>query len=148
MIKTQKKIKRLGPIQKIRQDALDAEARKLDEIKKEKSQAVQLLRATQLQYINGVDTLNFERSNGNIDRLLILERGLDLVKDKWHKALQHLREIEADERLQTAQVVAAQINVKSLEKLEDRYVKQLNLEQSKADAKIIDQIALRQFVKN
>lgn len=148
MLKTQKKIKRLGPIQKIRQDALDAEAKKLEEIKKEKMFAVKTLRDAQNQYISGVDTLNNERRSGNIDKLLILERGLDLVKDKWHKALQNLREIESEERIQTAQVVAAQINVKSLEKLENRYKKQLTMEESKAEAKIIDQVALRGFLQD
>ncbi len=146
MDNTKRRIKRMGPLIRVRQLQLDYEASQLARIKQIKTEAERQLQEFQTKYMAGVNMLNEVRNSADRQYLSILESGLDMLKTKWYKTLKNLREIEQVEYAQLEQVKLARKNMKTMETLKGRYVEQAAIEDLKRDQKIMDDNAVRRFV--
>ena len=62
--------------------------------------------------------------------------------------MREVRRIEDRERAQIAQVLNAELNLKSVEKLSDKYEQEVIQQAQQQEQKNIDEIALRKFHKN
>ena len=62
--------------------------------------------------------------------------------------MREVRRIEDHERAQIAQVLNAELNLKSVEKLSDKYEQEVIQQAQQQEQKNIDEIALRKFHKN
>ena len=142
------KHKRIQPLIKIRKAQLDEETLALNAIRAEKMKALGELRKNQELYIKGVDDINRTRQSRDTRNLLTLESGLDLVKSQWYSALKEVRMVEEKEKAQLMQLMIAQRNLKSLERLADRYDIQLNEAFKKEEQKILDENAARNYKRN
>jgi flagellar export protein FliJ len=143
MERLNKKIKRVKPLIRFREKRLLTETEALNKIRQVKLETIAKLKENQRLYLEGLKTLNHERQSGQSGRLLTLESSLDVVKNRWFESLKELRKVEEQEKIQIVQVMIAQKDVKTLEKLEDRYKEQLSTEIKKIEQKEIDEIALR-----
>lgn len=143
MDRINKKIKRVKPLIRVREAHLASEAEVLGAIRHRKQAAMAALKENQRLYLEGLQTLNKERQTGSSGRLPTLESSLDFVKSRWFEALKELRRFEEQEKLQIVQVMIAQKDVKSLEKLEDRYRDQLATHVKRAEQRSLDEIATR-----
>ena len=143
MKELKRKIERFKPIIKIRKTDLDREAVCLSKIRSFKREAMENLKKFQTQYMEGVSQLNEERQSKDRGKLASLERGVDYSKNRWHESLAYLRQIEIQERAQIAQVLKAERDLKSIEKLTERYVGQLKEVEDKEDQAVSDEAALR-----
>ncbi len=140
-----KKVRRVKPVIRAREMQLDNEALILAAIKKEKTEAMQELKRFQFLYMSGVEQLNTERQSMHRDKLSTLESSVDHVKAEWYRSLKKLREIEQREKAQLAQLLVAERNLKSVEKLRDRYKDQFVEFQKVVEQKEIDSMAIRKF---
>jgi|LauGreDrversion4_2_1035121.scaffolds.fasta_scaffold34794_2 flagellar export protein FliJ len=145
-MKSMKKIKRVQPIIKMKQTRVDNEAAILAEINKAKVQAVAAMRDSQRQYMTGVDELNRIRTSSKRDNIDTIESGLDHVKAQWYAFYRKVQELENKERAQIARLNEAERELKAIERLQERYTMDFKKEVGKAEQKMLDEIALRQFV--
>lgn len=145
---TKRRIKRMGPLLRVRQLQLDHEAFQLEKIKELKSEAQRQLREFQMKYMSGVNMLNQVRNSSDRQYLSMLESGLDLLKSKWYKTLKTVKEIENLEKAQLANVLNARKNMKTMETLKERYIELGQQEETKRDLKVMDDNAVRKFVNN
>ena len=146
MTRLNKKIKRVKPLIRFREVRLLHETEALADIRRQKADAMAKLKENQRLYLDGLKSLNHERQSGATGRLLTLENSLDFVKGRWCESLKDLRKIEEREKIQVVQVMVAQKDVKTLEKLEDRYREQSVAEMNHQAQKNLDEIAIRQSV--
>lgn len=145
-MKSMKKIKRVQPIIKIKQTRVDNEMSILAEINKAKVAAVAAMRDSQRQYMLGVDELNRIRTSAKRDNIVTIEQGLDHVKTQWYSHYRKVQELENKERAQIARLNEAERELKAIERLQERYTIDFKKEMGKAEQKMLDEIALRQFV--
>lgn len=139
------KIKRVKPLIKIRKNQLEKEAAELARIRQEKQACVQKLRFYQDQYMQGIEYLNAERQSTDRSRLAPLERSVDTAKSQWYQSLKDLRLIESQEKAQISQLIIAERNLKSLEKLEERYVVDRHHHEIQSEQKFNDELNIRKF---
>jgi flagellar export protein FliJ len=140
-----KKLKRVKPLIRAREAQLNSEAIILANVRNEKKLAMQELRKFQTLYMSGVEELNRERQSPQRDKLNTLEQSVDYAKAQWYQCLKTLREVEQKERAQIAQLFIAERNLKSVEKLEDRYGEQVQLHEKSVEQKQLDDVATRKF---
>ena len=140
------KLKRLGPITKVRQQQLDQEASVLTQLKIEKEQLMGELEQTQTSYINGVNDLNQQRESNTRLMLSVLEHAVDVAKSNWHKVFKEIQEVETQERLQLKRVVLARQNVKKIEKLAEKYEHGIQNSEKIKEQKILDELATQSYV--
>ncbi len=145
MSETKQKQKRMVPLIRVRQVQLDQESMVLAQIRQVKKQKMAELLENQRLYLEGVERLNKERMGTNHGHMLTLESSVDFVRNRWHVTLLQLREIEARENAQLANVMVAQRNLRALEKLKDRYGVMVNDEERLIEQKILDETAARLF---
>ena len=148
MANSRKKLKQMKSIVKVRQVQLNTEVQTLSSIRHLKLEALKELKHNEKLYIEGVDKLNIERQSQNRSQLGPLESSLDFVKAKWERCMREVRRIEDRERAQIAQVLNAELNLKSVEKLSDKYEQEVIQLAQQQEQKAIDEIALRKFHKN
>ena len=144
MERINKKIKRVKPLIRFREARLMTETENLAAIRQRKQTAMASLKENQRLYLEGLQALNKERQSGATGRLLTLESSLDVVKGRWFDALKELRKFEEQEKLQIVQLMIAQKDVKTLEKLEGRYRDQLLEHKKQQEQRQLDEIAIRQ----
>lgn len=145
MQQSYRKLKRVAPLIKAKEARLDQEAAILAAIRREKMDAATRLRESQRIYMEGVERLNRERKSTEREMLLPLEQSLDHVRERWHSDFRKVQEIEKREELQVAQLVLAQQNLKSFERLRDKYKRNFQEDLAKDERKQLDEIALRRF---
>ena len=145
MSKTLHKIKRVQPIIRVKQARVDAEAVILNQLRAEKVAVVAEMRANQRKYIEGIDRLNVERTSLSREMLAPLEDGLDFIKAKWFKLNREVQLLEHREKVQLSNLLAAQTELKAIEKLEDNYKGQHASEMKKAEQKDLDEVAIRRY---
>ena len=139
------KLNRVKPLIKARKGQVDQEAAILAQIRREKSEVIKMLEQYQNMYMQGVEEINTERQSSARDRLNSLERSVDYAKSQWHKTMVSLKEMESKENAQLAQFKVAERNLKSVEKLEERYhAIQYEVTKSK-EQKNQDEIAIRRY---
>lgn len=145
MQQAHRKLKRVKPLIKAKEARLDQEAAILAVIRREKMEAVAMLRESQRIYMEGVAKLNSERKSVDRDMLLTLEQSLDFARDRWHSAFRSVQEMEKKEEIQLGQLVIAQQSLKSFERLQDKYKRTFLEELAKDERKQFDEIAIRRF---
>ena len=137
------KITKVQPIVRARKAQLDTESVTLSQIRIQKAERLDELEATQKAYIECVDELNRQRQLNVNETLQVFEQGLDFVKQKWYEALKSVREAEAREQAQLANVLVAQRNLKAVQVLEEKYDEQYRDAMNKAEQKQLDETAAR-----
>lgn len=142
-----KKAKRLEPVIEERKARFDNELTQLAVVRKKKIEAVSAMRATQKEYMDGVNRLNEERSTQNRLMLDALETGLDNVKNLWMKLYQDVIEIEKMEKDQAELMSRAHRDLEAIKTLQSKYKAEWAQEQSKREQKSLDEHALRKFYR-
>lgn len=139
------KSKRVEPLIKVRKIQLDHEASILNQIKQEKLHIVNELKHYQNLYMEGIEALNTERQSASHNKLEPLERSVDTAKAQWYRTLKLLQEIESKEQAQLHQVLSAERNLRSMEKLKERYDRQAQTHLKSLEQKTTDNAAIRAF---
>lgn len=140
-----RKIKRMQPIIRIKQNQVESESAILEAIRAEKRRAVQKLREAQNAYMDGVEDLNRIRADRMRPNQANMEACLDHAKQQWYIINQQVQEIEGRERSQFAVVLAAEQELRGFEKLREQYATQYRKEMAKADQKRLDEMGTRRF---
>jgi flagellar export protein FliJ len=145
MQQSMRKIKRVQPLIRMKKAKVDEEAAVLEAIRKKKLEIVSTMKENQRRYMEGVEQLNAVRASRGRSNLTTLEGSLDYVKAEWYRLYKMVQDVEAQERSQIEQVLFAERELKSVEKLQERYQVELTQEMKKQEQKTLDEIALRNF---
>ncbi len=145
MSKPLQKIKRVQPVIKVKVAKVEAEAAILNVIRSEKIAVVAEMRENQKRYVDGIDQLNTQRTSLNRELLAPLEDSLDYIKAKWFKLHRQVQDLEHKEKVQLTNLLAAQRDLKAIEKLEENYKGQFATELRKSEQKSIDEVAIRRY---
>jgi hypothetical protein len=137
------KSKKIDPVIKARRLAVELEAKGLMKIRAEKLRLVGQIKHYQKEYLLGVDKVNAERAKSQFEMMSTLESSVDLVKDRWHETLRHLRLAEDREKAQLANLIIARKHLRAVEQLSDRYLKEIVAFQEKLEQKTLDELTLR-----
>lgn len=140
-----RKIKKVQPLVRFKKKRVDEEAMVLQAIRQEKIRVVATMKENQKRYMQGIEDLNKIRGSRSRDNLETMEQALDHVKAEWFKLFKKVQEIEGKETAQVSHVLTAERELKSVEKLQEKYeieFKQLN---AKHEQKQLDELAIRRF---
>ncbi len=144
-MQSQRKIKRVQPIIKMKKSKVDEEASVLIAIRSEKVEIVKQMKENQKRYMEGVEELNRIRVSKARQNLDTLESALDYVKQQWYKLYKDVQTVEGKERQQIMYLLTAERELKSVEKLEEKYVTEMKKELGRMDQKQMDETALRRY---
>lgn len=145
MKQTFRKIKRVQPIIKLKKTRMDEEAAILNAIRTEKVEIVKAMKDSQKRYMDGVEELNRVRNSKARPNIETLEQALDYVKGQWYKLYKDVQEVEKREKNQLQQLIMAEQELKSVEKLKEKYETDFAAQNKRADQKIMDEAALRKY---
>ncbi len=140
-----KKIKRVGPLIRVKQDRVEAESMVLNQIRLAKQKIVQDMRENQRKYMRGVEDLNQTRSSRLRDNLETLESGLDYIKSEWYRLYREVQTMESREQKQIQVLLEAERDLKAVERLREKYEVEYKKELGKVEQKQLDEISIRQF---
>jgi hypothetical protein len=140
-----RKIKRVQPIIRIKQARVDEEMAVLEAIRRQKIDVVQAMKDSQRRYMAGIETLNQARTSRMRTNLETLESGIDHVKTQWYKLYQSVQDLERKEKAQIAQLLTAERELRSIEKLQERYQIELRRELAGAEQKNANDIAIGRY---
>lgn len=146
-MQSQRKIKRVQPLIKMKKSKVDEEASVLIAIRNEKIEVVKAMKENQKRYMEGVEELNRIRVSKVRQNLETLESSLDYVKQEWYKLYKQVQQIEGKERQQIVHLLTAERELKSVEKLEEKYKVEMQKELGRIDQKLMDEAALRRFMQ-
>jgi flagellar export protein FliJ len=146
-MQSQRKIKRVQPLIKMKKSKVDEEAAVLIAIRNEKIEVVKQMKDNQKRYMEGVEQLNRIRVSKVRENLEMLESSLDYVKQQWYKLYKQVQTIEGKERQQIMHLLTAERELKSVEKLEEKYKVEMQKELGRMDQKLMDDAALRRFAQ-
>ncbi len=141
------KLSKMRPLVKVRKIQLDRETIALEEIRREKRDKLLQLKRNQQEYIQGIDRLNIERQTSDPKMLTVLESSVDFAKQQWYSCIRDLRLIEEKEKAQLANMLTADRNLKSVEKLEEKYRFEYTTAELKREQKFFDEMAITRFNK-
>ncbi|SMF69516.1 hypothetical protein [Pseudobacteriovorax antillogorgiicola] len=144
----EKKIKKTELLIKARKAQLDTESQSLALIRQRKIAQLQELDRHQKNYINGVNDLNIERQTGDRRMLSTIERSVDHSKSQWYKSLREVKTWEEKEKQQIEQVLLAQRNLKSMEKVQENHFQALKKEVDVREQKEMDDLSVQRFARN
>ena len=139
------KIKKLEPLIRTREFELDKQKKILASIRESKLTALEELRRYQREYISGVDALNLERQSSHRLRESVLDLAVSSAKSKWYDAIKEVRKLEEQEKHQISVLMQAQLGLKSLEKIKENYIGNLNEHLKQAEQKSLDETAVFKF---
>ena len=148
MTESRTKLKRVKPIIRAREAQLYHEITRLNELRNQKALAISELRKSQGDYADAVNKINNQRQSTDRSMLLTLESTIDKMKTRFYLSLRKVREIETLERQQMTVLIGAERNLKSTEKLRERYEMTVRSENKKVDQKHNDEIANRKYIEN
>lgn len=140
------KIKRVQPLIRIKKTKVEEEAAALQVIRQEKVKIVASMKENQRRYLEGIEQLNRIRGSRDRDNIETLESAVDHVKGEWYRLYQDVQAIEHKEKLQFSQLLMAERELRSVEKLEERYRNERQREIARSEQKHLDDIAIRQFI--
>jgi flagellar export protein FliJ len=146
MRETQLKIKRVQPVINVKKMKVDEEAAVLNEIRSTKVDLVRVMKENQRAYMEGVDKLNNLRNSANRENLGNLESSLDYVKAQWFQLFRKVQEIEAKEKEQFSRLVLAETELRSAEKLKEKYEADFRSSIAKSEQKQMDEFASRKHL--
>lgn len=142
-----RKVKKVQPLVRFKKKRVDEESMILQAIRREKIQIVATMKENQKRYMQGIENLNKIRQSKERANLETMEQALDFVKAEWFKLYRKVQEIEGKERQQVAQVLTAERELKSIEKLQEKYEQEMHQSLKKQEQKSLDELALRRFVR-
>jgi flagellar biosynthesis chaperone FliJ len=142
------RLDKMRPLVKVRKIQLDRESMILADIRNEKRVKLQELKKNQQEYLQGIDRLNTERQCSDPKLLEVLESSVDYVKQRWYNCIRDLRVIEEKEKAQLANMMAADRNLKSVAKLEERYRLEFVASEQMKEQKFLDELAIRRLHKD
>jgi flagellar export protein FliJ len=143
MQQTMRKMKRVEPLIRLKQGKVDEEAVTLGGIRTEKVAVVKSMRENQKRYMDGVEQLNQLRASRQRQNLETLESALDHVKAQWYRLYKQVQDVEAREKSQIGRVLAAERDLRAVEKLKERYELEMRAELARMEQKQLDEHALR-----
>jgi flagellar export protein FliJ len=146
MRENQLKIKRVQPVINVKKMKVDEEAAVLNEIRSTKVDLVRVMKENQRAYMEGVDKLNNLRNSANRENLGNLESSLDYVKAQWFQLFRKVQEIEAKEKEQFSRLVLAETELRSAEKLKEKYEADFRTSIAKSEQKQMDEFASRKHL--
>ncbi len=146
-MQSQRKIKRVQPLIKMKKSKVDEEASVLIAIRNEKIEVVRQMKENQKRYMEGVEELNRIRISKTRQNLDTLESSLDFVKQQWYKLYKDVQTIEGKERQQIMHLLTAERELKSVEKLQEKYQIEMKKELGRIDQKLMDETALRRHTQ-
>lgn len=146
-MQSQRKIKRVQPLIKMKKSKVDEEASVLIAIRNEKIEIVKQMKENQKRYMEGVEEMNKIRVSKVRQNLETLESALDFVKQQWYKLYKDVQAIEGKERQQIMHLLTAERELKSVEKLEEKYQTEFKKELGRIDQKLMDEAALRRHTQ-
>ncbi len=144
-MQSQRKIKRVQPIIKMKKAKVDEEAAVLTAIRHEKVEVVRAMKENQKRYMQGVEELNRIRVSKTRQNLDTIESSLDFVKTQWYRLYKEVQQIEIKEKQQITHFLTAERELKSVEKLQEKYHTEFQKELGKHEQKQTDEAALRRF---
>jgi flagellar biosynthesis chaperone FliJ len=147
MMNARRKVKRIKPLVRIRKNQLDQEVLVLIEIRQRKQLVLKELIHFQTQYMKGVEQLNIERQSPTRHMLSSLEQSVDYARARWFESYQKVQEAEREERAQLFQLRMAEKDLKSVQKLEERYEQNARTLAGAIEQKQLDESAIRNFTK-
>lgn len=142
---TQRKIKRVQPVINIKQTKVDEEAAVLNVIRNEKQVLVKKMKENQTTYMTGVERLNNLRNSSDRENLVTLEQSIDFVKSQWYQLFKQVQEIEQKEKAQISRLIVAETELRSAEKLKEKYEHEFRASVAKSEQKQMDEFALRKY---
>lgn len=142
-MQSQRKIKRVQPIIKMKKSKVDEEAAVLIAIRTEKVEIVKQMKENQKRYMEGVEELNRIRISKTRQNLDTLEGSLDFVKQQWYKLYKDVQNVEGKERQQIMHLLTAERELKSVEKLQEKYQIEMRKELGRMEQKLMDETAIR-----
>lgn len=146
MPETQKKIKRLASVIRVRKKAVEDASNVLALTRNKKLAAMENLRSVQNEYLTGIERLNLERSSLSRDKLAPLERGLDATKEKWMRIYQQVLDLEKKEQVDHSILSKALMDLKAVDSLSESYRTAFKSELLKVEQKISDESAIRRYL--
>lgn len=141
------KIKKLQPIINSKRIKFDEANKVLQTLRLSRMEALKKLEKDQKEYIQGVEVLNQARVTPDRNEVSYLEQSVDSAKSNWYQSLKSLREAEEKEKIVLNLVFNIQKEIKSFEKLEEKYRHNLNLKIQQIEQKEHDEIAVKQFFR-
>ena len=146
MRETRLKMKRVQPVINVKKTKVDEEAAVLNEIRAEKVELVRVMRENQRSYMEGVEKLNGLRNSSNRENLGNFESSLDYVKAQWFLLFRKVQEIETKEKEQFSRLVLAETELRSAEKLKEKYEADFRHSLAKSEQKQMDEFASRKHM--
>ena len=143
-----RRLKVAEKIVRVRQQQLTQEVAALEEIRRRKVEAQQDMQKAWAQYMAGVDRINKMRIGGHGAMLDAIEKGLDVVKQRWVDGLARVKQLDLAEQNQMARVRAKQSEVKVTEKLEERSQSAVDAIERKMEQRLLDDYGVRRFNEN
>jgi flagellar biosynthesis chaperone FliJ len=140
-----RKIKRVQPLIRLKQTRVDEETAVLTGIRREKVQVVAEMKENQRRYMTGIEQLNQVRTMRTRDNIETLEAALDHVKAQWYRLYKRVQDIEGKEKAQITRLLTAERELKSVEKLQERYTIEARKDEAHREQLQLDEIALRIF---
>jgi flagellar biosynthesis chaperone FliJ len=131
---------------RVRQQQLDQEVAALADVRRRKEEAKGEMQKAWAQYMSGVDKINRLRTSGQGALLDAIEKGLDLVKQRWVDWLGKVKLLDQNEQAQMQRVQQMRLEVNKTERLEERSQVVVNEIERKAEQKILDEFAVRRFM--
>lgn len=145
MPQTFRKIKRVQPLINLKKQRMDEEAVILTQIRAEKAEIVKSMKESQRRYMDGIEELNKIRVSTTRTNLHTIEESLDYVKSQWYSLYKKVQDAESREKSQLNHLIAAERDLKSVEKLREKYELEAAQDVKKQDQKNMDEAALRKF---
>jgi flagellar biosynthesis chaperone FliJ len=145
MKELKQKIKKLEPLIKTRKFELDKQKKILASIRDSKLNALEQLKKYQEEYISGVDALNQERQTKRRSRESVLDLAVSSAKSKWYESIKKVRTFEEQEKQQISVLLQAQLALKSLEKIKENYMGNIQEHIKYSEQKTMDEMAVFRF---
>lgn len=142
MKKLADKLRKQELVISVKKQRLTEEAKKLDQIRKEKILAVSELKKYQNEYLTGIDRLNEERQSSGRQMVAGLEDSIDFAKQCWYDCLAKVKKIEESEKIQIGEVLAARSTLKSIEYLKEKVENEIVDLRKVAEQKQTDEMAV------
>ncbi len=140
-----KKIKKVQPLVRFKKKRVDEEVMVLQAIRHEKIQVVATMKENQKKYMQGIEDLNKLRASRQRANLETMEQSLDHVKAEWFKLYRRVQEIEGKEKTQLTHLLTAERELKSVERLREKYEQEVHHAMKHQEQKQLDELALRRY---
>ena len=135
------RIKKLGPVVRIKKSDVDREQLHLKQLLDEVAEAERSMEHFQNLYRDGSARVNELRLSGERGMLLNIEAGVDHAKAKWASSFVILKEARLKADAQRMQVIQLRQELKAIEYLVGKCEKEFQLERAQAEQNQLDEFS-------